>query len=108
MPPVGENGILYDVVESIYTPGLNGGVVIVLAAILLVLFMVNVFLLVVVGPNIHVIVLLCLTVILSGLMIWVIPQITEAQNNAKKEQTGSEAESSDKPSEDTTESKKDN
>jgi hypothetical protein len=66
----GGNGVLMDVVESIYTPGINSGVAICMGMLFILMFITNVGLLLAFDFNIHLIVLLCLTILLAGLMLW--------------------------------------
>ena len=66
----GGNSVLMDVVESIYTPGINSGVAICMGMLFMLMFITNIGLLLVFDFNVHLIVLLCLTLILAGLMLW--------------------------------------
>ena len=62
--------VLFDVAESVYTPGINAGVVKMMAFLLFVLFTTNVGLIAVFGLSVHLAVLLFLTLALTALMAW--------------------------------------
>jgi hypothetical protein len=68
--PAGSQGMLLDVVESIYTPGVNTGLATFMFVLLGVLLLNAVGLLLYFGPNVHLIVLLALSLVLTGLMAW--------------------------------------
>lgn len=62
--------MVMDVVRSVYTPGINRGVVQFMAVLMMLMLVNTVVLLIFFGPNIHIFALLFLTVILAGLMAW--------------------------------------
>eukprot|EP01147_Barroeca_monosierra_P003504 gene3504-6130_t len=81
---------LEGVVKSIFTPGVNRGVVQLLIVIFLALFVNNVCLLIFFGPNPHIIALLVLTIGLAAAMTWFIKELQKVtKENEEKMQSQS-------------------
>jgi len=75
--------VAWDVVRSIWQPGVNRGLVQFMTLIFLILLLNSVLLLAFFGFNIHILILLLLTVALACLMSWFLRELASAQAQAE-------------------------
>lgn len=84
-------GMFEDVIQSVFQPGVNQGVVQFLAVIFVLLFLMITSLLIALGPNIHILIMSLLAIVLAGLMFWYVQELLKEQRRQEAMKAEQEA-----------------
>ncbi|KAJ1661957.1 hypothetical protein EV178_006274 [Coemansia sp. RSA 1646] len=93
-PATKSNGIFRDVVDSIFEPGVNRGVIVVMNCAFIALFFILTYLLIATNFNIHVCALSALSTLLFASINWFIKEATATASKAAEASKASDAKSS--------------